>query len=134
MKKRLSFSIILGLMILLCISCTTPLIAAGQQEVSPISSESVVRGEVAIGNPSVMIERITAQVDITNDGGAFLVTDWTSKSKKSYEIIGDMAHILLNFKDEIIDAEVIFIEKKQWSGSLVVVSIMFPEEKTLLKK
>ncbi len=129
MKRILSMSILIGSIILLSVSCTTPLIAAGQQEVPPMSDAPALRGEV-LREPSTMIEKITAQVEIANDGGAMLVTDWNSKSKKSYQVIGDMEHVLLNFRDEIIDAEIVFIEKRQWSGTVVVVSIVIPEDRT----
>ena len=107
----------------LLISCATPIYAAGQQEVAVSDAPVVKKGEIS-ALPSVVSLR--ALVEITADGGVYLVDDWDSKSKKSYQVVGDMANVLINFRGEVVDTDVIFLERTTWSGSVVIVNLRLP--------
>ncbi len=69
------------------------------------------------------IKTFDAEVMINNRGDVLLVEDWTSKSAKAYKVVGDMRQDLLDYVNQIIEVDVVFLEKKAWSGYVVVVSI-----------
>ena len=127
MKRVLGLLMIAGLALMLFASCATPIYAAGQQEVAVSDAPVVKKGEIS-ELPSVVSLR--ALVEITAAGGVFLVEDWDSKSKKSYQVVGDMANFLLNFRGEVVDTDVIFLERTTWSGSVVIVNLRLPGSNT----
>ena len=118
MYKKVMLNILLGICFMMCVSCTTPVTAEGTKE----TPQSFPKEPLSIEEPQpVSLVQITAKVEINGVGNIILVENWESKSRKSYEVVGDMATILQDFIGKLIVADVIFLEKKMWSGSLVVV-------------
>ncbi len=117
MKPYIGFLLIMTAFLLLvsCATLTDAAAAATETQPVPLPQE--------VGAADVAIETIVARVEVTSPGNVVLVADWDSKSRKTYAVAGDMGEVLRNMVDEIIEAEVIFLEKSGWSGSLVVVSI-----------
>lgn len=110
--------------------------AGGQEEQSDtlIQQEpsSPMKSEMNTPVPEIMT--FTAEVRISNEGDVLLAEDWTSRSIKTYEVIGDLRRVLLDYEGQIIEADVIFLEKKTWSGSVVVVAIRPPGPGSSQKK
>ena len=117
MKRNIGFLLIMTAVVLL-VSCATPVdavVAATETQPVPLPQDA--------GAADVDIASIVARVEVTSLDTVVLVVDWDSKSRKTYAVVGDMGDVLRNMVDEIIEAEVIFLEKSGWTGSLVVVSI-----------
>ncbi len=126
MYRNMSLLILAGMIFLLSVSCTTSVTAAG----TPETSLPVVNKPLSLeAPPPVPIMKITAKVVVGPQGDIMLAEDWNSKSKKSYKVVGAMTTILEGFRDQIIAAEVIFLEKSTWSGSLVLVEFEVLNEK-----
>ncbi|MGD1832190.1 MAG: hypothetical protein ACPKOP_02490 [Sphaerochaetaceae bacterium] len=93
---------------------------------TPAAQEAPAVHPVSIEEVSSAVDtvRLTALIETAGDGSVMLVENWNSKSRKSYEIVGDMANTLRSFSGKRVEAEVIFLEKKTWSGSVVVVKVI----------
>ena len=120
MFRKVSFLCLAGLMFIFLVSCSSTATAAGTQE----AQQPVLQGKVSAEDmqPTASIEQLTGKVEITGSGDTILVENWTSKSRKSYQVVGDMANILRGFEGKIVKADVIFLEKRTWSGAVVLVS------------
>ncbi len=117
MIRKASLLVVISLMLLVGVSCAT---AAGTTETQ---QQPLLEKPVELDNTiTASVETITAKVEILPSGETSLVENWDSKSRKTYSVVGDLAVILQKFNDRIITADVVFLEKKTWSGSLVIVT------------
>ncbi len=118
MYKKIVLFILIGIFFIVCVSCITPVATVGTQETPLLPSEGSLSLEET---QPVSLVQITAKVEVNAVGTIMLTENWNSKSRKSYEVIGEMSNILRNSIGETIVADVIFLEKKMWNGSLVLV-------------
>jgi len=65
---------------------------------------------------------LIGKIEIADDSCVYLITKWTSRSKKTYLIIGDKRDIIAKYKDRIISANCIIKEKKAWSGTIDIIN------------
>lgn len=79
---------------------------------------------------SASIVQLKAKVEINALGLVMLTENWNSKSKTSYEIIGKLSNEIRTLDGKVIIADVIFLKKNMYSGSLVVVAFKALEEET----
>ncbi len=127
MKRTAVNSMILSLLLLLTVSCATSLEAAGQIESS--EPDQTVKKADPLAD-EVPIIRMEALVDIADDGSITLIEKWGSKSRVTYDVIGDLGKLLRLCDDEIITADVIILGKTNpWHGSLVLVSVIGKQER-----
>ncbi len=114
--KKVIVTVLTSVCFMMCVSCMGTPAAQEAPAVHPVSIEEV--------SSAVDTVRLTALIETAGDGSVMLVENWNSKSRKSYEIVGDMANTLRSFSGKRVEAEVIFLEKKTWSGSVVVVKVI----------
>ncbi len=62
--------------------------------------------------------KLTGKISITDDSVVQLITNWKTRSKKTYQITGENKELLIKHKDKIIIAECIMLEEKAWSGNI----------------
>lgn len=75
--------------------------------------------------------KITGKIVISEEGGAYLVHNWKSRSKKTYTIKNENLEEIKKLEGKTIEAECEIIEQKAWSGTVTIKSFDVVEiEKT----
>ncbi|HOK39617.1 MAG TPA: hypothetical protein PLD27_01065 [bacterium] len=67
------------------------------------------------------IVQLTGIINVTDEDYIYLVVNWKSRSKKTYEIIGDNRDEFRKLNNKIIIADCIMVEEKYWSGKIKII-------------
>ncbi|MCK5155060.1 MAG: hypothetical protein KAQ69_01425 [Spirochaetales bacterium] len=113
-KKNITLIILAMLLSALLLSaCTTPAI--------PLKPDIFVeKGELQ----TPRIVTITGKVEILPDGSPTLIEKWESKSRVTYDVIGDMGEKIRLMDGNILTVECIVLSMESpWSGKLVIVTV-----------
>lgn len=97
-------------------ACSSPMAFTQEDTIpsQPVSQEQPGESLQQIVSMEVLVEE-SQQKEV------YLVEKWGSKSRKTYKVTGRMGELLREHIGSVIKAEVLFLTRESWSGSVVVV-------------